>query len=303
MKNMSKKSIVTIAISILIVSMSTQVFAGQIFVDDFESDTNKWTTVDNMIIASGGHHGNCLSGQGYVAKTLDLYTELYMRSYVKFSSMPTSTGDIQSVFWLNGPSFTETDTTNGLPLALIGIVNDGVGYQWMLRMEHNNIINYVGTGYNTIIAGAWYCVEIYVNIDSGIARMWIEDNLQVELTGLDLGSGINKINGVQLATYNSNSAYCHDDTIVSTEHIGVEGSTPPPPDILAQIWSYIVSANNIVKPLTDIIFVPIANTINSSYMNVFLVDYPLFTLLGIIAIAIVLWYYGPNKKSSEKKVQ
>lgn len=120
-----------------------------------------------------------------LSKTLaSTQQEVYMQCQVMFkTTVPT-----QNNLILAGPGFRSAAATN---LMQLGIVKDATGRKWCYRAYvGGSETNYLSASYYTVNADQWYKIKGYIYRDAaaGIIRMWVDNVLVVEQTGLNLGA-------------------------------------------------------------------------------------------------------------------
>ncbi|HVP15927.1 MAG TPA: dockerin type I domain-containing protein [candidate division Zixibacteria bacterium] len=171
-----------------------------------------------MFVTDTYYTTNSISG-AWCYKALAPVKAAYMRTYIKFNSMPTVDSEFQN--W--GPSLAN-DSASGY-LAYCGLMKNASGTYWGVQMQ----LSGGGSSYfyesipSNATANTWYSVEVYDNVDpvNGVISMWVDDVVKLNFTGL---------NTAQIDTY---IRYCKvigvgtspvslyaDDVVVSTAYVG-----------------------------------------------------------------------------------
>jgi len=161
-----------------------------IFQDGFESgDFSAWTGTSTYgdatvsITNEKSHHGSyCLKATGldapgeraFAYKTFATnYDALYMRGYGMFNETWTS--------W--NAHFISLETTSQTILAP---VYHWTNQKWGLRYNNGGTwTNTWETGTSTVSPGVWYCVEIFCDTANGIAKLWVNGVLKLEVIGIN----------------------------------------------------------------------------------------------------------------------
>ncbi|MGD2187063.1 MAG: PilC/PilY family type IV pilus protein, partial [Desulfobacterales bacterium] len=153
-------------------------------------------------------------GQAWVTKTFAAQNKLYMRAYFYFDSF-FNVSDYVTLLkyahtnWNNLLSVTydETDTL----------------YLW------NSIAGEAyGHATGTVITkNEWHSIEMMIDVNAGEARLWIDGNLDIEATGVNLGTnGVVRVTaGIswQEPKTESHTLYM-DNVVVDTQYIGGGGA-------------------------------------------------------------------------------
>ena len=228
-------------------------FATTIFSDGFESGNfSAWTgtsynyyapTVVSDYVHHGSYAAKCSSpnnGYSQVYKNLgSSYTTLYTRAYMRFDSLPTSSG---IAIYLLSHADTQERLGTGWP-ANVMIKNDAGTVKWGVRYYAFGWYDAVST--SSPQATTWYCVELKtVFSSSGEIRLYIDGTEVLSVTGLDWSGGatdrIAIRSDVEGATFTATTRF--DCVVVADTYIGTEAA--------AQEYSF--SLTETVKPTSTL---------------------------------------------------
>ncbi len=177
-----------------------------IFSDDFESgDFSAWTATENSptITTTPVHHGShamqanlasWAAANCRASKNITSSSAVYMRCYVRMEDLFTGSGlkGIGPRFYYSGGS------------SIAFVIVDCPNNKWGIR---NNVssTSYFESGTSAINPDQWYCLELYINVNSasGELKLWVDGILKVDQTGLNTGT--NNVTGASANSYSQNA--------------------------------------------------------------------------------------------------
>jgi hypothetical protein len=208
------------------------------FADGFESgDFSAWTvttttsgettTVATTAPHHGTYHGRFTSNGGggieraYASKDVTETSEIYVRGYLNIQGgLPLrDENDRFNLIAFRG-------TTAGQIIASVSVQRSSGMSRWTIRGQAGAL--YASTGPS---ANQWYCVEFYTRISTtnGIYRLWVDDQMIIEKTGLNTAGagsidyvrfGLTYLNGVS-----SSVTVYGDCVVISDAYVGPETET------------------------------------------------------------------------------
>ncbi|PVX24646.1 MAG: hypothetical protein CW716_09620 [Candidatus Bathyarchaeum sp.] len=198
-----------------------------IFSDGFESaDFSNWNATENSptIVQTPLHHGsyamqavlaNSASTNCRASKNITSTSEAYLRCYVRMEDLFTGSG-LKGI----GPRFYYSGGARAYAIV------DCSNHKWGVR-NHVNSETFYETGTSEINADEWYCLELYMKIDSsnGELKLWVNGELKIEQIGLNTGT--DNITGVSANTYSqlaegTERTIYLDSVACADKHIGLD---------------------------------------------------------------------------------
>jgi len=164
------------------------------------TDGGAWTGVSNTptVVASPVHHGNYACSfdiqPEYCYKTFgSAYTELYMRAYVRLTTMPSAnTQEIMLYRFKNAGA-------NQVMAAALN--NNGVNTRWGLQYRDNGWQGAASSSQQmNPSVNTWYCVEIHAKIaaGAGVYQMWVNDSELTDITKTGITSDYANMDRVEV---------------------------------------------------------------------------------------------------------
>lgn len=219
------KPTVLLLAAVLVSGLVTGVEAQYVFEDGFEGTDEAWTEVSNpdLNCAARVHHGSEASesqivsaaGSNYSYAVLgSTYTELYARSYINIDEL-SGTGQCRGTLTLANE---QGGTICGLRIdgadrSVIIEYMDGT----LQTLDNNSMILSLDT---------WYCIEVYAYCDNsaGEARLWVDESLTHNVTGIDTVIANKILDRVTVGcgyAWPTTRVYC-DCVVVDSSYIGPE---------------------------------------------------------------------------------
>lgn len=205
---------------------------GTVFQDEFQSGTilttdnppGAWTskTAYTDVVSSpfrrGPYAAEASGGSNhYWEKVLgSSYSELYFAGYVQFPVLPGNN---------NTASFLKILSNSGTYWVAGGLNTDASGnMKWALFI---NGYLFVANSYYTANTDQWYFIEIEYKqgTGTGVAKMWVDSNLWLEITGLSLVEAAQRVQGGNVYTISQPFVSYGDNYVASTTHISANGNS------------------------------------------------------------------------------
>jgi hypothetical protein len=151
-----------------------------------------------------------MSTNNYVYRTLpSSYAGLFVRSYVRFTALPTPWSGRNIIDLLDGGSNTRLSAF---------VVNYGGSYRWALwagtTLTYSAVVN----------VNQWYCVEVEYNANTDVHRLFIDGSLV--LTSNDARSesigrvAVGSVSQAWGSGWSSGAVGYFDSVVVNTSYIG-----------------------------------------------------------------------------------
>lgn len=203
-----------------------------IFSDGFESgDISKWTATAYggsgtiTVETNNPHQGTydiaatiSQSGYTYLYKTLSAASDLFLRCYIKFLTLPSLNNFVDITMIAGG-----TDLSNYWQNGIMSrIINNVGGLSWGLRttLAGVEIFHYEVIASNPV-TGVWYCLEIERNVTLNLQRLWVNEQLKVSSSDVsNLDNNVIQV-GFNGSTDPSLLTSYQDDVVANDHYIGI----------------------------------------------------------------------------------
>lgn len=198
------RSIVLGLILLLVIGLTLplEVFAAEVFSDDFESgDITNWTgtlLTDGSVAAgaSNPHHdtyglnatinNDAVAGHGhqaFVYKTVSNMNVAYLRAYVKFEDLPAASDTTVRTFLLY-----ESGSSRAMADAEVVVIGENLRWSMVYRASGAYVRANASSGPTVNI---WYCIELMCDLSTadgtsdGAYQMWVDGVSVLSASSID----------------------------------------------------------------------------------------------------------------------